>query len=53
MVASKLVESFVEQIKSGKADSKKASIELTKQCVCGIFNPVRAEALLRQWAGAK
>ncbi len=48
MVASKLVESFVEQIKSGKTDPRKASIELTKQCVCGIFNPVRAETLLRQ-----
>lgn len=46
MVSQGLVYRMIRKIKSGEMTTREASIELTKQCQCGIFNPVRAEKLL-------
>ena len=46
MVAAQLVERRARDIRSGKMSSTQAAQELAKLCVCGIFNPVRAEKLL-------
>jgi hypothetical protein len=46
MVAAQLVERRARDIRSGKLTTQAAARELAKLCVCGIFNPVRAEKLL-------
>lgn len=46
MVAAQLVERRARDIRSGKLTAQQAARELAKLCVCGIFNPVRAEKLL-------
>ena len=50
MVASNLVKSLVQDIKSGQISTEDAGKELAKQCECGIFNPVRARKLLQAMA---
>jgi hypothetical protein len=46
MVAAQLVERRARDIRSGKITTTQAAKELAKLCVCGIFNPIRAEKLL-------
>ncbi len=46
MVAAQLVERRARDVRSGKMTTRQAARELAKLCVCGIFNPVRAERLL-------
>ena len=48
MVASNLVREMVKQIKKGKKTLEEAGLELAKPCQCGIFNPKRAEELLKK-----
>ncbi|HSR12206.1 MAG TPA: hypothetical protein VLS90_12250, partial [Thermodesulfobacteriota bacterium] len=51
LVSGRLVKRMVEDIKKGKITVEKASIELAKPCLCGIFNPDRAGKLLRKMTG--
>ena len=51
MVAANLVVSMAEDIKAGRLTPEDAAEELTKQCCCGVFNPVRAAELLGAMAG--
>lgn len=51
MVSRYLVDDLVEQIKAGSLSIEKAGIELGKPCLCGLFNPERAEILLRKLTG--
>jgi hypothetical protein len=46
MISSKLVTSLMSQVASEKISAREAAIELSKPCVCGIFNTNRAEELL-------
>lgn len=48
MVAANLVKDMVRKIKRGKKSLEEASIELSKPCQCGIFNPKRTETLLKK-----
>jgi len=48
MVPANLVEKVIVEIKRGKKTVKEAALELTRPCHCGIYNPVRAESLLRR-----
>jgi hypothetical protein len=48
MVSPNLVLDLVKQIDEGKVTHEKAAIELSRMCDCGIFNPYRAEKLLRK-----
>ena len=48
MVASNLVREMADQVKKGKKSLEEAGIELAKPCQCGVFNPKRAEKLLKK-----
>ncbi len=48
MVPANLVERVVAAIKRGKTTFREGAIELTRPCHCGIYNPIRAERLLRR-----
>ena len=48
MVASNLVREMADQVKKGKKTLEEAGIELAKPCQCGVFNPKRAEKLLKK-----
>ena len=48
MVASNLVREMADQVKKGKKTLEEAGIELAKPCQCGVFNPKRAEKLLKR-----
>jgi hypothetical protein len=48
MVPANLVERVLAQVKRGKKTLREAALELTRPCHCGIYNPVRAEHLLRR-----
>jgi hypothetical protein len=48
MVAFSLVEHLVDEVKAGRLTVEKAAQELAKQCVCGVFNPVRAAEIIRK-----
>ena len=50
MVSSYLVIHLVEKIREGKMSYEKAARELSKMCDCGVFNPYRAEKILRKIA---
>jgi len=48
MVPANLVEKTVMDIKRGKKTVQEGAVELTRPCHCGIYNPVRAERLLKR-----
>ena len=48
MVSPALVLHLVEEIEAGRTTFQEAAEELSKGCACGIFNPYRAEILLRK-----
>jgi len=53
MISRYLVEDVIERVKEGKMSAKDGSIELGKQCCCGIYNPDRSEKLLKALADKK
>jgi hypothetical protein len=48
MVPANLVERMLREIKRGKKTCREAAVELTRPCHCGVYNPVRAEKLLKR-----
>ena len=46
LVSRNLVTKLVSHIKKGKESGSSAAEKLAKDCICGIFNPVRAAKLL-------
>lgn len=48
MVSQHLVRRMIIDIKKGKRDTRKAAELLATPCVCGVFNPSRAERLLKE-----
>ncbi len=46
MIAPKLVEDIIRQVKTGKIDTWHGSLALAKPCACGIYNPYRSQELL-------
>ncbi len=53
MVPASLVKDALNDIKTGKSTVKEAALKLTRPCVCGTFNPDRAERLLAKIAEKK
>jgi len=53
LVAPNLVEETVDVITKGKMTHKEGAEELSKQCLCGVFNPYRAEKLLNKMTAEK
>ena len=47
-VSPQSVENYVHLIKIGKISVEKAAKKLAQPCVCGIFNPKRAEMILKK-----
>ena len=47
MVSTNLVDHMVKKIEGGEMSYEEGAKELCKPCKCGIFNPYRAEKLLR------
>lgn len=50
MVAANLVTALAADIKAGRVALQDAAQELSKQCCCGVFNPVRSAELLKAMA---
>ena len=50
MISAGLVLKMVEDIRAGRKTAKDGAKELSKPCACGIFNPIKAEALLLELA---
>ncbi len=50
MVSPHLVIHLAQKIREGKMSHGKAAKELSKMCDCGVFNPYRAEKILRKIA---
>lgn len=48
MVSTRLIAHVVDRIGSGKMTHAEAAAQLSGMCDCGIFNPHRAERLLRE-----
>lgn len=48
LISSNLVKDLVKQVSRGKKTKREAAVELARQCQCGVFNPVRAEALIEK-----
>ena len=48
LVSASLVTHLADRIESGEMNFKDASNELSRGCACGIFNPYRAEKLLKK-----
>jgi len=48
MVPANLVEKVIWDIKRGKKTYREGALELARPCHCGIYNPIRAERLLRK-----
>jgi hypothetical protein len=53
MVAPNLAKTLVKAMKRGEISAEEAGKELSKQCACGIFNPVRAAELLTTMASTQ
>jgi len=51
MISRYLVEDLTDRVKKGRMTAKAAAEEMAKQCCCGIFNPARAEKLIKKQAG--
>ena len=53
MISRYLVEDVIKRVKAGTISAKEGSIEMGKQCCCGIYNPERSEKLLMALAAKK
>jgi hypothetical protein len=49
MISSNLVRRMATEIRKGLTNFEEAARIMAKPCTCGIFNPKRAEELLRQY----
>jgi hypothetical protein len=47
-ISPELVKEYINKIKKGKISVKEAAQELSKPCVCGIFNPTKAFNVLNK-----
>ncbi|MDY0235690.1 MAG: hypothetical protein RBR71_06655 [Gudongella sp.] len=50
LVASGLVEKYLNDVSKGKISPRKAAEKVAHPCVCGFFNPDRAEKIFEKYA---
>lgn len=50
LVSFNLARRLAREVKAGRRTAEQAAKELARQCICGVFNPVRAAALLTKLA---
>jgi len=48
LISNNLIKDRVEKLKAGSLSVEEAVHDISRPCTCGIFNPKRAEGLLRQ-----
>ena len=48
MISKNLVSKMVQDIQKGKSTIREGAVEISKRCECGIFNPDKAEELLKK-----
>lgn len=53
MITKKLVKTFISKVKMNKLTAKEAAQKLCVNCHCGIFNPARAEKLIKEIVSCK
>lgn len=53
MISPALVESLLQEVRSQKRTLKEASVELSRLCDCGVFNPPRAGKIMKKMLEAK
>lgn len=51
MISRYFVEYVIDRVKNGKMTAKDGSVEIGKQCCCGIYNPDRGEKLINAIIG--
>ena len=49
LISQYLVMKLIDDVKKGKKTPKQAAVEIGRPCVCGIYNPDRAEELLQKY----
>ncbi|HMM20684.1 MAG TPA: hypothetical protein PKA10_08075 [Selenomonadales bacterium] len=49
LISQHLVKKVIEDVKKGKKTPKEAAVLIGQPCVCGIYNPERAEELLKKY----
>ena len=49
-ISKELTTYLIERVRQGKITAEEAAIELGKQCMCNIFNPIRGADLIRKMA---
>ena len=47
MISHYLVEDVIKRVKAGTMSPREGSLEIGKQCCCGVYNPDRSEKLLK------
>ena len=50
MISRYLVEDVIKRVKAGTMSPREGSLEIGKQCCCGVYNPDRSEKLLKDLA---
>jgi len=53
MISRYLVEDIIKRVKAEAMSAREGSLEIGKQCCCGIYNPDRSEKLLKALAAKK
>lgn len=53
LISQHLVKKLIEEVKAGKKTPKQAAVLTGQPCVCGIYNPDRAEKLFEKYVPAK
>lgn len=48
LISKQLVEETIEKVRSGKMSPQKAAAKIGHPCICGIYNPDRAEKILEK-----
>lgn len=51
MVPGHLVDYLVQEVSAGRIGAREAAMRMTKLCICGVFNPDRAEKLIEAMVG--
>ena len=53
LVSPHLVNNLISQVRKGSISSQEAGIELGKQCICNLFNHIRAAEIIEEYLSMK
>jgi len=49
LVSQHLVQNLIDRVRKGRMTAEEAGLELGKQCVCNLFNPIRAAKIIEEY----